>query len=671
MSSKGFFQTIDIFSQRFYFNVGNKDRKKSTFFGGLLSFIILAVSFSYLGYLLYLYFWNKLLPKITQQLEVQSSQFDLQFTESPIQFQLTINGKTIQEIENETGKRYLNIILSQQIPQGNELQVQPLPQIDCGNGYFCIDYNKTSQKQSELAFGQYFSLYSITLADCSGEGCASQEEIDQVLLQAFSTFQINIVTWQYNSTSQNYQKNIMNEFISFDNLLTVYCQISFSKTTTLIQQGLMFQSTEKNDYVQNYKRIDRYFSRDKFAQKIGITGYAIVTFQLDQTTNTIIYQFPMITEILSQFTSIFNILLIAGFIASLLSQSFIVEDVGDIYLKEYYKTTAADLLNSDKIKQSAFASKKQLFEQVTELQDQIKAAQFFEEKKKTFNLSFIDRLKLIVQRLKGMKKDNSSEYHSHKKKNIYNKIMQHAIEQIDIFKIYKDIIKLNMAIKIILTKEQYAALNFCGCRYDGLNTQINNEDQKIVKSQQEKNNLNSRIQVKENIVDKIPDSVDISKNKSQDQELLDITIPQRNFSEFKNFKQQNGKKKTQAQMNFELSESHQEQQTQSSNYFVQQYKQHKANFMESMVKNKIDKLLGDDEVKDDQLNCNDLYQEEKSSFNLFSSLNHLQEMDKLDFDKDLQKQQFSQFIKNIKNNENISQIDINIYNSLIHQIYQN
>ncbi|KAL4506607.1 hypothetical protein ABPG72_000178 [Tetrahymena utriculariae] len=391
MSSKGFFQKIDIFSQRFYFNVGTKDRKKSTCFGGLLSFMVLSASFSYLGYLFYLYFGNKLLPKITQSLEVQSTQFDLQFTESPKQFQLTVNGQTIQEIESRTGKRYLNIFLSQQIPQNNDILVVPLPKIDCGNGYFCIDFTKTSQKQSELCFGQYISLYSITLSYCFGEGCTSQEEVNQLLLQAFSTFHINIVTQQYNSTLQTFQKNIMNEFICFDNLLTIYSQISLSKATSLIQKGLIFQPTEKKEYLQNYKRIDRYFSRDKFAQKVGFTGYAVLTFQLDQTTNTIIFQFPMITEILSQFTSIFNILLISGFIASLLSQSFLVEDVGDIYLKEYCKTKAVDLLNSDKINHSSTANQKQFFQQVTEQTDQIKAAQFFEEKKKNFNLNLFDR----------------------------------------------------------------------------------------------------------------------------------------------------------------------------------------------------------------------------------------------------------------------------------------
>lgn len=36
------------------------------------------------------------------------------------------------------------------------------------------------------------------------------------------------------------------------------------------------------------------------------------------------------------------------------------------------------------------------------------------------------------------------------------------MKRINIFEVYRDIIKLKMAIKLILTKDQFAALQFCG-----------------------------------------------------------------------------------------------------------------------------------------------------------------------------------------------------------------
>lgn len=46
--------------------------------------------------------------------------------------------------------------------------------------------------------------------------------------------------------------------------------------------------------------------------------------------------------------------------------------------------------------------------------------------------------------------------------NIYHSLLKKSIKRINIFEVYKDIIKLKMAIKLILTKEQYAATLFCG-----------------------------------------------------------------------------------------------------------------------------------------------------------------------------------------------------------------
>ena len=48
----------------------------------------------------------------------------------------------------------------------------------------------------------------------------------------------------------------------------------------------------------------------------------------------------MITEILTQFTSIFNILLMVGIIANFVADSDIVNDLNNIWLKEYFKQSA-------------------------------------------------------------------------------------------------------------------------------------------------------------------------------------------------------------------------------------------------------------------------------------------------------------------------------------------
>jgi len=53
----------------------------------------------------------------------------------------------------------------------------------------------------------------------------------------------------------------------------------------------------------------------------------------------------MITEVLAQFMSIFNSLLIAGIICRMLAETHIVEDINSLLLKEYYKKTALRLIS--------------------------------------------------------------------------------------------------------------------------------------------------------------------------------------------------------------------------------------------------------------------------------------------------------------------------------------
>lgn len=60
----------------------------------------------------------------------------------------------------------------------------------------------------------------------------------------------------------------------------------------------------------------------------------------------------MITEILAQFMSVFNTLLIAGILTRLLAESHIDDDINDVLLKNQYKKTALRLVNRKKQKET-------------------------------------------------------------------------------------------------------------------------------------------------------------------------------------------------------------------------------------------------------------------------------------------------------------------------------
>ncbi len=55
----------------------------------------------------------------------------------------------------------------------------------------------------------------------------------------------------------------------------------------------------------------------------------------------------MITEVLAQFMSIFNSLMILGIIGRMLAETKIVDDMNNMLLREYYKKTSVSLLTKN------------------------------------------------------------------------------------------------------------------------------------------------------------------------------------------------------------------------------------------------------------------------------------------------------------------------------------
>jgi len=95
---KAFVRSFDLFSKPFVFLVGDKNSKnKTTFIGGLLSLSVLSVSIIYFYYLLNMYFGNKIEPKTTTRMSIESSYSELKITENFFIFEMIINGEPLSQ----------------------------------------------------------------------------------------------------------------------------------------------------------------------------------------------------------------------------------------------------------------------------------------------------------------------------------------------------------------------------------------------------------------------------------------------------------------------------------------------------------------------------------------------------------------------------------------------
>ncbi|KAL4511661.1 hypothetical protein ABPG72_012506 [Tetrahymena utriculariae] len=300
-----------------------------------------------------------------------------------------------------------------------------------------------------------------------------------------------------------------------------YTRMDLIVATTKQTQRLIFQQSQTNETVYDYQRVDTYFSQNGIEQRMQISGYAYLVYELNQIHNYIQIEEPMITEILAQFISIFNKLLLIGFLAKLVADSHIIDDMNNMLFTEYYKKTAFMLIQSQEVEDSQQKSHtkrykiKNLDEKIEQnnsnliinnsldaqkckfiLECQIKINQtnFSEQLSKYIKLGFFDRIINLVSQIFGRAHKVQSKDDANQDKIFFRNLMKQSLKRINLFEVYKDLIKMKMAIKLILTKEQYAAIQFCG-------TEILLEEQQ--KSQICQNNNNNIFSIKEKNVQQI------------------------------------------------------------------------------------------------------------------------------------------------------------------------
>ncbi|KAL4511657.1 hypothetical protein ABPG72_012502 [Tetrahymena utriculariae] len=445
---RNFIKDFDLFAKPFSFFVGDK-KSKRTLIGGFLSLMVMGVSIYYFYYLMGLYFSNKIEPRITENFKIESNLSSIHIQESFIIMEMLINGQPLKQYEQQLNKVYLNYtVYYEQYYTNGTSQYKALPISQCIDsnltGYLCIDQSAFQQNLViyNNAVTRLSSNYSIQISPCDNttiSNCATYEEINELIFQPQKYFQIFTKIKQYKTNTRLFEDRNKSECIYFDPYLITYTRMDLVVATTTLTQGMVFQATTRNENIYNYQRVDTYFTKEGIQQRMGIDGLFYIVYTLNQVHNYFQIQEPMITEILAQFMSIFNTLLIIGFLARLLSESHIVEDMNNILLKEYYKRTALRLVQRQQLKRAfqaiekaepsaqaqiiqSFNSQSKVHAQkepspeqqksklFVEVNKKISETNFSEQLSKYFNLGLKDRIKhLICSEEQEIKEEQSKE----------------------------------------------------------------------------------------------------------------------------------------------------------------------------------------------------------------------------------------------------------------------
>ncbi|EWS76739.1 hypothetical protein TTHERM_000544738 (macronuclear) [Tetrahymena thermophila SB210] len=254
------------------------------------------------------------------------------------------------------------------------------------------------------------------------------------------------------------------------------------------------------------------------------------------------------------------------------------------------------------------------------------------------NTTFYNKIKLLIFSKGGKIKKNDP-----KQVKIFKKLMDSSIDQINIYDIQKEILKLKMMVRMSFTVEQYAALQLCGLRII-LDENIPNVEESILENIQMKEDLFKNTE-EEGIKQKKEQSIEMELKLKENE----VQVKQQEY-QLNQIEQQVQKQQKLNQDNY-LTENAENQERENI--------QHEENNLSKPQEKQNTKL----EFEDNIFKLDEKNDQKFKKLNFKSiALNHLEKIERLERDNTYLEQKIDQFFnqKNFK-----TQLDQRILDCLI------
>ncbi|EAR86039.2 phosphatidylserine decarboxylase family protein, putative (macronuclear) [Tetrahymena thermophila SB210] len=425
----------------------------------------------------------------------------MQFDKNLIAFKVVLpNGMLIQEFERRQNKTYVTILptLSTKDQNGNDVY-QNLSFIPCDDpdlqDYYCVDFSNVNSNKVNQPFLTYYPydnqkqklevlmLYCTSELSYPGIVCATHEETQKEIINFKTQVYTRVTSQQYNPTTRSFEKKIKLEQFYLSDTLVFLGKFSLKSTTTTINDGFIIQKQSSYTYISDYSKTNEYstFTFQKAQNNLDMIGACF--FYLDENGRNEFVQFVQFPSILAQFMSIFNSLLVVGVICKQFSQSEMIQDFMEIQLKNYYKKSAIEFMHEVETKKQSNSISNYFQNNLMQTYKQICNMDYKYYMKQFLDTTLYNKIKLLIFSKGGKTKTNDP-----KQVKMYKRLMDSTIEQINIYDIQKEILKLKMMVRMSFTVEQYAALQLCGLRII-LDENIPNVEESILENIQMKEDL--------------------------------------------------------------------------------------------------------------------------------------------------------------------------------------
>ncbi|KAL4476568.1 hypothetical protein ABPG74_010301 [Tetrahymena malaccensis] len=518
---------LDIFGSPFQFEMGVGNQKRQTMFGAILSIILMLAALAYFGYLNYLYGADQLMPKITQTQVRIKNNFVMPFDTTLLWFDIldTDSDTHLMDYQQQNGVKY--ITYTAKLQQSDPKTGKKLPDIDipldfCKNltndpsvdpNAQCLNLNNLPSNylpQFQIFNGPGFDTVIVIQmkagCDISGsDQCATDQFdlYDQYVYGETAQFFLSLKQRQFDSKSRDMMYKVTDLLWDFDPTLSTSSTVTLTTAQTSVKDGFIVQKQTNYLYLVDANNQDSFKTKGSSSKSDPLV---VATFYIklshDQYQEMVQYaQYP---EILAQFGSIVNVLLIIGIIGVIVAKSDIQQYFIDQKLKEYYRKTAYKILKEDQQQNNTNPKSPQNTDQASKDQKvnkndilkiikEIDSKDMNEELSKKFKVSTFEKI------LRSVKAEQKEDYQKKKRSNkdIYETLFFEATKCQDVFELQSQLMQMKKILALLLTPEQYAAMKCCGSSIDDQISFLleRNQQEKEKKKKSEKGENGEKIEV--------------------------------------------------------------------------------------------------------------------------------------------------------------------------------
>ncbi|EAR86455.3 AMP-binding enzyme family protein (macronuclear) [Tetrahymena thermophila SB210] len=359
------YSKLDLFSSQFSFNVGNQ-LKKGTLFGTILTVFVILGIFIYFLSIMYDYANNYIEPSFRSQTFIHDTQIDLTLNKDLVAFRYEYDTNlSIDLIQKDQNKTYVVYMAQFYLFNRSEQVVIQLDVIDCTNpiliGFKCLNFSKILNHTLSLdTKNSLISQININTYGCYDqddvktyipENCASQKEIDRIINGQNAVLRLQLLTSQYNTSSQEVQNSYRNAYVFTLANQQILSRIKIQKQVTSVKKGLLIQEQTSFSSPISYTQQDQTLDRNYTSKYVGVEPYSKMLIYLDEVVQQTEIQYPSLPQVFSQVNSTLTLLMMVGVVGRAISLKSIRKDFLLLFLNNIYQDTLFQVLKQDCLNQ--------------------------------------------------------------------------------------------------------------------------------------------------------------------------------------------------------------------------------------------------------------------------------------------------------------------------------